>query len=219
MYMPDLPVMLRLAGRRVLIVGGGNVARRRVEAVLLCGAEVTVVAPQVDRAIERMDVTIEPRSYQPEDVRGMALVITAADDPQVNEAAARDAAAEGCLINRADSAEQGDLAIPAHRHIGPLTLAVHSGGISATAAALIRDELLDRLDADWLALLEAVAPLREEGRLAIDDTTVRQALFRRMTDADALALLKREGRAALIDHCRTLMEEARHEAGPTDAAD
>ena len=83
------PVMLQVAGRRCLVVGGGRVALRKVEGLLGAGADVTVIAPEVDARIDALDVAVERRPYRRGDVAGFRLVITATDDAAVNAARVR----------------------------------------------------------------------------------------------------------------------------------
>src|SRR3954469_23211799 len=84
------PVGLRLAGRRVVVVGGGQVAHRRVAGLLDAGADVTVVSPQVTPALESLvasgGLTLVPRRYESGDLDGAWYAVAATDDPQVNAA-------------------------------------------------------------------------------------------------------------------------------------
>ena len=116
--------------------------------------------PEVSPELTGMKIEIERRPYRRGDLDGAILVIVAPDDPPVNAAAPRDARECHALANRADGPDAGDLTIPAHAHHGPVTIAVSTDGISATAGAAIRRELSAALDPDWLRLLEMIAPFR-----------------------------------------------------------
>lgn len=185
--------MLRLKGRKVVVVGGGSVARRRVMGLLACGANVTVVAPEVCPEIEKTGVRIERRPYHTGDLRGAKVVVIATDDTAVNAAVQHDAERAGVLVNRTDDPEAGDLMVMAHARRGPLTVAVATGGISAKAAAVIRDELLAGLNEQWVAFLEALEPLRAEVQANVKDTPRRQELLKRMADPRAMEIFKRKG--------------------------
>lgn len=210
--MADLPVMLKVRGTRCVIVGGGAVARRRAAALLEAGASVTVIAPDIDDELAAMamrGVRIERRGYAPGDLEGARLVVVATDDAALNERVAADArlpGAGGALVNRADDPDAGDVTIPAHARHGPITLAVHTSGISAAAAATIRRELSQSLDADWPRLLETVAPYRRRLQEAVEDPADRKARLVRLTDAEAMRILKAQGIEALQRHCRTIVE-------------
>lgn len=196
--------MLNLRGRRCLIVGAGSVAARRARAMFEAGARVCVVAPRVDDAVRALGVELRERGYEPADMAGAFLVVVATDDARINERVAADARAAGVLVNRADDPEAGDFVVPAHGSAGPVTVAVHSGGVSAAAAAAIRDELLAALDPAWPRLLSLAAPYRGRIQAAFTDADERQARLRKLTDGAAAAILKGSGEDAYRRHCEAL---------------
>jgi siroheme synthase (precorrin-2 oxidase/ferrochelatase) len=102
------PVMLDLAGKRCLVIGGGQVAERRVKGLLEAGASVRVVSPEVSERIAGWEaegkLSVCRKPYEAEDGKDAFLVFAATDRPEVNEQAARDAAARGQLFNAADRA-------------------------------------------------------------------------------------------------------------------
>ncbi len=223
--MADLPVMLRVEGRRCVVVGGGPVAARRAEALSAAGADVCVVAPRLDPKIVELGVTVRRGAYEPSDLDGAFLVVIATDDAAVNGRVGQDAAARGVLVNRADEPDAGDLTVPAHRRFGPLTVAVHSGGVSASAARRVLDELAEHLDPSWAALLGTVAPFRPRVQQRVGDPARRAALLRRLTDEAARHALRSGGVEALRAHCQRLLDAAdasspsvHHVAGGTPAA-
>lgn len=207
--MDGLPVMLRVRGRRVVIVGGGGVALRRARSLTDAGAVLTVIAPHVIRELRHMPgVTCLHRPFQPGDLRGAMLVVAATDDPAVNHAISAEADAEGVLVNRADEPEAGQVVIPAHGQAGPITICVFTGGISARAGAVIRDHLLTQLDNDWVTLLETVAPYRAALRERVKDDDRRRDALIKLTDPAAMEILKRDGKQGLKAHCESLLEWA-----------
>lgn len=189
--------MLRMEGRKVVVVGGGSVARRRIEGLLKCGAKVTVIAPKTCPEIEQLGVTIERRAYQPGDLEGAKVVVIATDDAAVNTTVQRAAQALGILVNRTDDPDSGDLSVMAHARRGPVTLGVATDGISARAASTIRDELLERLNEAWVEFLQAAEPLRREIQDRENDATRRREKLTRMADSRALEIFNREGAQGL----------------------
>ncbi|WP_163507299.1 uroporphyrinogen-III C-methyltransferase [Fodinicola acaciae] len=147
---------LRFAGRRVLVVGGGTVAQRRLPALLDAGAEVTVVAPAVTAGIESLGVRIELRPYVSSDVDGAWFVLAATDDPAVNALVAVDAEAQRIFCVRADEASDGSAWTPAVGRHDNVTVAVHAGRDPVRAAA-IRSAIVERL-ADGSLDAPAVRP-------------------------------------------------------------
>jgi len=122
---------LRLAGRRVTIVGGGGVAARRIPALLESGAEVSVISPELNPAVARLAavgrIRWTGRGYLPGDCAGSWLVGAYANDPEVNSAVAREADAAGVWCVRADDAEASRAWTPASGRAGDTVVGVVSG--------------------------------------------------------------------------------------------
>lgn len=204
--MPPLPVMLNLSGKRCVIVGGGPVAVRRAKALLEAGAAVTVIAPNTEPALTAPPLDIHHRPYRTGDLADAFIVVIATDDPQVNQAVARDAQNTGVLVNRADDPDAGDFTVPAHAHHGPITLAVHTGGASASASATIRRELSDALDPDWPTLIELAAGIRPVIQQNHTNPAKRRDRLMKLAGPHAMAILKGQGRDALLAYYRELAE-------------
>ena len=105
------PLFVDLAGKKALVIGGGTVGLRRAEVLARFGAEVTVVSPTLSREVER--IRHIPRKYTLGDLEGAFLAVAASDDPQVNEAAGREARQLGVLFNRSDAPADCDFFFPA----------------------------------------------------------------------------------------------------------
>jgi uroporphyrin-III C-methyltransferase/precorrin-2 dehydrogenase/sirohydrochlorin ferrochelatase len=147
---PPYPSGLRLQGRRVVVVGGGHVAQRRIPRLLSAGADVQVVSPVVTRAVEGLagagEIAWTPRGYRAGDVDGAWYVIAATDDPAVNAAVSAEAEEQRTFCVRADDATQASAWTPAvGRHAG-VTVAVlgnreprRSAGVRDAIVAGLRD--------------------------------------------------------------------------------
>jgi len=158
---PQYPVMLNVAGRRCLVVGGGSVAARKVEGLRAAGAEVTVVAPDVAEAIEAVGVQVERRPYRAGEAGDYRLVIAASDDPQLNGRVYADAEASGVWINSADDPENCSFTLPAILRRGPITVTVSTGGQSPALASWLRDQLGEQVGPEYEILLGLLAERRE----------------------------------------------------------
>jgi precorrin-2 dehydrogenase / sirohydrochlorin ferrochelatase len=135
------PIMLDLSGVAVLVVGGGRVALRKIEGLLAAGAEVTVIAPDIEPAVRSLAVTVIERGYEPGDSAGKRLVITATDNSDVNAAVAADAKASDIWVNSADDPSNCTFILPAVARDGAVTVAVSTGGASPALASHLRAEL------------------------------------------------------------------------------
>ncbi|NSC20638.1 uroporphyrinogen-III C-methyltransferase [Streptomyces albus subsp. chlorinus] len=164
---PAYPVGLRLAGRRVVLVGGGTVAQRRLPALLAAGADVTVVSPEVTPSVEAMvaggEITWERRSYRDGDLAGAWYALAATDDPAVNAAIVAEAESRRVWCVRADDADEGTAWTPATGRSDGITVAVLTSGVHGTAgrdprrSAAIRDAIVARLG-DGTLVAEQRAP-------------------------------------------------------------
>jgi siroheme synthase-like protein len=148
----DYPIVLDLDGVDVLVVGGGRVARRKVEGLLAAGAAVRVVAPEVDPWIQEHAATIVLRSFRAADLDGARLVLTATDDAEVNAAVSAAATERGLWVNSADDPENCTFILPAVARDGPVAVSVSTGGASPALASHLRGEL-----EEWLRAIGAAA--------------------------------------------------------------
>ncbi|MFC5993434.1 uroporphyrinogen-III C-methyltransferase [Pseudonocardia hispaniensis] len=143
-------VGLQLAGRRVVIVGGGPVAQRRVGRLLAAGALVEVIAPHVTPAVEGMAAAREliwtPRRYAEGDLDGAWYVLACTDDPQVNAAVGAEAERRRVFCVRADDGAAGTAATPATGVFDGLTIGVLARGAHRRSAA-VRTALVEALQA------------------------------------------------------------------------
>jgi siroheme synthase-like protein len=164
---PLYPVGLIVAGRRVLVVGGGKVAADKVRNLVACGADVHVVAPRVDDAITAIEgVTVEQRAYRPGEAAGdgYRLVIAATDDPAVNRQVHDDADAAGVWVNAADDPANCTFTLPAVLRRGSVTVSVATGGASPALAAWLRDRLAgSEVGPEYEVLADLLAEARAAG--------------------------------------------------------
>jgi uroporphyrin-III C-methyltransferase / precorrin-2 dehydrogenase / sirohydrochlorin ferrochelatase len=149
---PTYPSGLRLAGRKVVVVGGGHVAQRRVPGLIAADAHVYVVSPDVTPSLEGLadagEVTWLRRRFADSDLDGAWYVIAATDDPEVNEAVGRSAESRHTFCVRSDDATAGSAWTPAVGRHGEVTVAVlgdqrESRDPRRTAA--LRDRIVDGL--------------------------------------------------------------------------
>jgi len=180
------PVFLKLAGRRVLVVGGGPVAASKLRGLLDADATVVVVAPDVVEEIAAAPVEILRRPFVPEDLEGISFVVAAAP-PAVNREVAAAAHPRGLFVNAVDDMENATAYMGAIVRRAGVTMALSTDGEAPALAGLMREALEallpDDLDAwvssarearrDWLArgvpmaerrplLLEALVALYEK---------------------------------------------------------
>ena len=162
--MSNYPVVLTGLESGVVVVGGGEVAARKVEGLLAAGARVTVVSPRLAPALEQLAaqdrVTVLQRAYQPGDLEGARLAIAATDDPVVNQAVWQEAQERGCLVNVVDDPAHCTFHTPAVVRRGPVTVAVGTGGASPALAKHLRREIEAVVGPEYGQLAALLAELR-----------------------------------------------------------
>ncbi|MGI8986212.1 MAG: uroporphyrinogen-III C-methyltransferase [Nocardioidaceae bacterium] len=200
---PPYPVGLRLAGRRVVVIGAGSVCQRRLPTLLRAGAQVVVVSPRVRPAIEAMagsgEVTLRHRTYQPGDLVGAWYALATTDDPDVNAAVVAEAEQRRIFCVRADDAIQGSAWTPASGRHDEVTVAVTSNRDPRRSAA-IRDSILQALRDGRLA--DPHRPAREPGVVLVgggpgDPELVTLAGRRALFEADVVVADRLAPRALL----------------------
>jgi precorrin-2 dehydrogenase / sirohydrochlorin ferrochelatase len=180
--MPYLALNIDMGKRAVLIVGGGKVAARKLQALREAGAVVRVVAPAVLPAIREQEasgaVTIRSGGYETADLDGVTLVVAATDDPALNRRVALEAGEKGILVSVADQPEAGDCHFPAVLRRGGLEIAVSTGGRCPALAAEVRDAIAGMIGNDYADLVEQLAADREKLLTEGNGTTYNKALLR-----------------------------------------
>jgi len=190
------PVLLDLAGRRCVMVGGGIIAGRRVDGLLTAGARVTVISPRLTRTLAALAaegrIDHEAREYRDGDLDGADLAFVATDAGEVNAAVAREARARGVWINAADDPARCTFILPALVRRGDLTVAVATGGSSPALARAIREELETYLTDDYATLASIAAEARREVRAA--GRPVTADAWRRALGPEVRRLIVERGR-------------------------
>lgn len=153
--MPELlPLFVNLEGRRALLVGGGLVAAAKLRQLRAVGAEVVVVAPEVDEEIARSGVTIWRRGFAASDLEGSWLVVAAAT-PDVNRQVAAAAEAQRIFVNAVDDPPNATAYLSGVVRRGGVTLAISTSGDAPGLTGLLREALDDVLPRDlreWVAV-------------------------------------------------------------------
>lgn len=189
------PIFLDIQGRRCLVVGGGEVAARKVESLLQCDAKVTVVSPRLTRALaalnESGEIEAQLRNYREGDTDGAALVIAATDDNAVNLRVSSEAAAAGIPVNVVDDPDKSTFIVPSLFRRGSVSVAVSTGGKSPALARRMRVELEKTFPAEIAQLADILADVRAD--LKGKGVTVAAESWQDALDIGTLLELLRQG--------------------------
>ena len=182
--MDYLPLFVDLRGRRCLLVGGGEVARRKLELLLRAGARVEIVALELSETTRSLadehGLPIQRRPFQRDDVADRYLVIAATNHPEVNRQVFEAASARSILINSVDQPQLSTAIFPAIIDRDPVIVAVSTGGSSPTLARVVRGWLEARLPARLGALAQFVGARRATVKAGVADITARQRFWHRV---------------------------------------
>jgi siroheme synthase-like protein len=148
---------LRLTGRRCLVVGGGEIGLEKVEGLLACDGEVTLIAPRAGAQLQELaregSIHWEQREYGgAEDLDGAFLVIAATDDTDVNIAVFEDAERRAMLVNIVDVPPLCNFILPAIVRTGPLAIAISTAGASPALAKRIKREVQEQFGEPYAQL-------------------------------------------------------------------
>ncbi len=142
------PVFLDLQGQSCVIVGGGAVAWRKAKVLLACGAQVTVVSPEVVRPLQVLSrwrrLRWVPRRFKPGDLAHAFLVVAATDDQPVNRAVSRGARRLRRLVNVVDQPALCSFIVPSIMRRGAITMAISTAGASPALSKWLRQDLARR---------------------------------------------------------------------------
>ena len=197
-----IPIFLDVTGRECVVVGGGEVATRKVESILEAGAHVTVVSPHLSPSLEEIVadglVTHIARDYQLGDMRGCVLVYAATDDPKLHRELAAEARALAIPINVVDVPELCTFIAPAVVKRGALQIAISTGGASPAFAARLRRHLEDQFGTEYALTLEVLRAARRRLHADEIDPAERMRVLKELANS-ALPDAISAGDAAAID--------------------
>jgi len=203
---PDLagyPVNLLVRGRRVVVVGGGRIAARKIEPLLDAGALVEVVSPEVSAEVRAWAdagrLVLHERGFRAADIEGAWLALTATGDPAVNAAVYAAGEAGRVWVNGADDPANCSFTLMSVIRRGDLVVSIGTGGRSPALAAQLRRRLEEEIGPEYETLLDLLAEAREALRGA--GRSSEDANWQSVFDGGIVELV-RSGR---VDEARELL--------------
>jgi siroheme synthase-like protein len=207
---------LKLSGRKCLVVGGGDIGLEKVEGLLACDGDVTLVAPDAIEPLQALategSITWERRAYEPTDLEGTFMVIAATDDSEINIGIYEDAEKRAMLVNVVDVPPLCNFILPAIIRTGPLAIAISTAGASPALAKRIRNEIADEYGEPYAKLAIMLNEVRGWAKGTLPTYQDRKAFFESIVNGepDPIELLRRGDEGAVRD----LIEAARRSAAP-----
>ncbi len=207
------PICLNISSRKCVVVGGGEVALRKVKVLLEYRANVDVVSPEICPELialaESGQIRVFRRHYQPGDLQDALIAIAATDNSDINRQVAEEARSKAALVNVVDDAEDSDFIVPSYIRRGDVTIAISTAGRSPALARKLRTRLEKDFGDEYASLALLMDEVRTEVKrwgIEIDGDAWQEAL-----DLDLLTdLLKRgetkKAKAVLLRRLTTQRE-------------
>ncbi len=196
---------LKLEGRRCLVVGGGDIGLEKVEGLLACNGEVTLVAPEAIEALRDLaaegSIRWERRAYEPRDLEGAFMAIAATSDTEVNIRVYEDAEARAMLVNVVDVPPLCNFILPAIIRTGPLAIAISTAGASPALAKRIRNQIAEEYGEPYAKLAMLLNEVRGWAKGTLPTYQDRKEFFESIVNGepDPVELLRRGDERAVRD--------------------
>jgi precorrin-2 dehydrogenase / sirohydrochlorin ferrochelatase len=204
------PLGLRIAHRKVVVAGGGDVAERKIRKLLDYNADVLLVSPEGNEGILELEqrgvFRWLKRKAEPEDFDGAALVFIATNDPDANRRLTEAARERRIPVNRADSPEDCDFIVPSSFERGNIQVSIMSSAMSPALSRWLRRRIENTLDSELAAFSEVFADIREEIRTLPLTQRQRAALLNTLLESDIFDVMTREGTEAARTRGRQIIQ-------------
>jgi siroheme synthase-like protein len=187
---------LRLTGRRAVVIGGGPVGLEKVEGLLACDAQVTLVAPEAQPELVQLalegSIRWQQREYEPGDLDGALIAIAATSDTNLNVRVYEDAEARSMLVNVVDVPPLCNFILPAIVRTGPLAVAISTAGASPALAKRMKREIADEFGEPYAQLAVILNEVRGWAKATLPTYQDRKQFFETIVngDPDPIELLR-----------------------------
>jgi precorrin-2 dehydrogenase/sirohydrochlorin ferrochelatase len=188
------PILLNIQDKKCLVVGGGNVAWRKVCSLKDAGGRVTVVSPEFCPEMEK-EPGIERirQKYEEGFLDGVLVVVASTDDEEVNKKIYYDAVKRGIPVNVVDRPEFCSFIVPATIMRGDLSISISTGGASPALARNIRESLEKQFGDEYGEFAKLLSETRRKVLSEIPDESIRRDILQRIAGLDMLEIVKQKG--------------------------
>jgi precorrin-2 dehydrogenase/sirohydrochlorin ferrochelatase len=195
------PMYVDLKNKKCIIIGGGEVAERKVESLLECRADVTVISPQLTERLQRLAlaraIKYLRRNYRRGDLEGAFLVVSATNNSDLNAIVCYEAHQKNILVNIVDDPKKCSFIVPSVVERGDLLISISTSGSCPALAKKIRRELEKKYGEEYVDYLKLLQEARDMIKQKYESAEERRLSLNRVLDLDILPLLK-EGKKDLV---------------------
>ena len=188
------PMMLNIENKECLIVGGGDIAHRKILELIEYGASITLVSPSINEGIKLL---VDNRSinyiqdrYDKAYVENAYIVVASTNDCKANNQIFKDCSERKILVNVVDDPKNCSFIVPSKIRRGDLTIAISTNGKSPTLSRSIREELEKKYDEHYETFLNILGDVREEVIAKVKDSAKKKEIFTAIIKEDYLTKLK-----------------------------
>src|SRR3990170_3499874 len=190
------PIYLDIRDKPCVVIGGGEVAERKVFSLLNAGAKVTVVSPAVTAVLKGISeagrVEIKERPFSKGDLKGAFLAYAATDSEDINYKISEEARKRGVLLNIVDKPEMCDFIVPSVVERGLLSIAISTGGASPAFAKRLRLEMEERYGEEYSVFLEIMAAIRQKLLTKGSVSDKNKKIFNKLASSSMPDMIKME---------------------------
>ncbi len=188
------PLYIDIEGKKCVVVGGGDVAERKVASLVECGADVKVVSPRftpgIIRLAEEGRVEVARRGYETGDLEGATLAIVATDDHELNKKVHQEASENKIPVNVVDTPELCSFIVPSTVRRGDLIISISTSGSCPALAKNIRKQLQQMFGDEYAEYCDILRDFRAQVAEKYGDPEERKRALNRLIDSDVIRLLK-----------------------------
>jgi len=203
------PICIELEGKTALIVGGGNIAQRKVETLMKCGASIQIISRdlthKLKKLVESKKIHHIGKEFRDEHLDGAFLVIAATDDKRLNQKVSESAQKRGLLINAVDQPSDCNFIVPSIVNRGDLLIAVSTSGKSPALSKKLRKELEIQFGGEYKTFLNLMGCLREEILSMGLSQSENSRVFSKIVESDIIASLARGDTAEVVSILKRIL--------------
>ncbi|KUO50448.1 MAG: hypothetical protein APF76_07250 [Desulfitibacter sp. BRH_c19] len=187
-------INVNLKGRKCLVVGAGNISERKIQSLLECAANVSVVSPKFKTSILALqghpNLTLITRPFEESDLNGMFLVISATNDRELNSKIGTICNNKNILINVVDKPEICSFFVPSILRRGDLSISISTGGKSPTLASKIKQDLSNQYGNEYERYVNILGEIRERIKTEVKDPVKRKDILNNLMEINLYELIK-----------------------------
>ena len=196
------PIFLDIKVKSCVVIGGGNVAERKVLSLLDAGAKVLVISPKLTPALKKLankkKIGYCPKAYEKGNLKGFFLAYSATNDQKVNRDVFNEAKRQGVLLNVVDVPELCNFIVPSVVERGDLLIAISTSGKSPAMAKKIRQQLEKGFGKEYAVFLDIMGKIRDKVLTRSKESDKNKRLFERLVNSPLIEWIK-EGKKKEIN--------------------